>query len=182
MAVSDPPEEDMELSPPLRLGRGGSMSCCSRGRSLLKKFSHAMPAREEGGGLAGVVLALARRAAEALTLARGVAEEGERCLSAAAELDEDDEAAELLLPEEELLPLLAGVDELLDDLEEESTDDETRREGERVDRGPQLEMKPLVDGDTEAAEGPAIAGAVLLCGLACLSSARAWIDRPRMLS
>lgn len=182
MAVSEPPEGEVEVKAPPRLGRGGSISCCSKGRSLEKKFSHATLASDDGGGLAGAVPALAKRVENDLTLTRGDAVAEARCFSVAAEAldaEEDDDAAELLLPEEEELPPLEG-EELLDDLDEESTE-ETRRAGARVDRGPQLEINPLADGET-AEEGPGIAGAALLCWPACLSKARAWIERPRILA
>lgn len=124
--------------------------------------------------MAGGVPALARRADDALTLTSGEAGVEARCCSAAEEAlgaDEDEEAAELLLPDEdELAPL--ECEELPDDLDDESTDDETRRADERVDRGPQLEIKPLAEDETDA-EGLAIAGAVLLWGPTCLSRARA---------
>lgn len=174
IAVSEPPEGEVEEpNPPARLGRGGSISCWSRGRSLEKKFSHATLARDEGGGLAGEVPALARRADEPLTLTRGDAAEGDRCFSVVAALgaEDDDDAAELLLlllPEEDELPPLDG-EELLDDLDEESTEDDARRDCERVDREPQLEMKFLADGDA-AADGEAIAGVLRLD---CLSKERA---------
>jgi hypothetical protein len=99
------------------------------------------------------------------------------CLSAVApfEAAEDDEAAEPLLPDEDEPPPLPGADAFPDDLEDESTDDDTRRDDERVERGPQLEMKPRADAEevlmAEAAAESA--GAVLLCVPSCLSSERA---------
>jgi hypothetical protein len=99
------------------------------------------------------------------------------CLSAVApfEAAEDDEAAEPLLPDDDEPPPLPGADAFPDDLEDESTDDDTRRDDERVERGPQLEMKPRADAEevlmAEAAAESA--GAVLLCVPSCLSSERA---------
>ena len=183
IAVNEPPEGEVEdPKPPARLGRGGSISCCSKGRSFEKKFSHATLANDEGGGLAGVVPALARRVEEDLTLTRGDTAVESTRFSAVGAFEEEEEAAEPLLPEDDEFPPLEG-EELLEDLddEDESTDVETRRDGERVDREPQLEMKVRADGAT-AAEGPAIAGALLLCALTCLSSARAWIERPRIFT
>lgn len=174
MAVSVPPEGEVdEPKPPARLGRGGSISCCSKGRSLEKKLSHATLASDEGGGLAGAVPDVARRAELALTLTSGETDVEFACCSAALGADEDEEAAELLLPEEDELPLL--VDELLDDLDDdESTDEETRREVKRVDRGPQLELNPRDDGEATAAEGLAIdAATAFFCAPTCRSRARA---------
>lgn len=171
MAVNEPPEAEVdEPKPPARLGRGGSISCCSKGRSFEKKFSHATLASDEGGGLAGDVPALARREAVPLTLTRGEADAAPMCFSVADVLDaeDDEEAAELLLLEEDELPPLAGVEELFD-LDEERTDEETRRDDGRAERGPQLEMKPRVDVEVDVA----IAGALRLCVPACLSKARA---------
>lgn len=175
MAVREPPEgmED-EPKPPARLGRGGSISCCSKGRPFEKKLSHATLASDDGGGLAGAVPALARCAELTLTLTRGDAEVEFKCCEVAVALgadEEDDDAAELLLPEEDELPPLEA-EELLDDfdLDEESTDVETRRAAERVDRGPQLEMNPLANA---AAEVPDTGATTLFCGATCLSKARA---------
>lgn len=114
------------------------------------------------------MLALARRADEALTLTRGDAAEAERCFSVAAalEAEDDDDDAELLLlllPEEDELPPLEG-EELLDDFDEESTE-EARRDCGRVDREPQLEMKFLAAGEAEAIAG--------VLRLDCLSNERA---------
>lgn len=174
MAVNEPPEGEVEEpNGPARLGRGGSISCWSRGRSFEKKFSHATLARDEGGGLAGEMPALARRADEPLTLTSDDAADGDRCFSVAVALGAEDEedAAELLLlllpDEDELLPL--DGEELLDDLDEESTEDETRRDCERVDREPQLEMKLRADGEA-AVDAEAIAGVLRLD---CLSNERA---------
>ncbi|GAC99878.1 hypothetical protein PHSY_007481 [Pseudozyma hubeiensis SY62] len=186
MAVKEPPEGKVdEPKPPARLGRGGSISCCSNGRSFEKKLSHATLAIDEGGGLAGAVPASARREALTLALTRGDGDAESKRFSAEAALDEDEEedAAELLLPDDAELPLFEA-DELPEDLddEEESTDEETRRDADRVERGPQLEMKPLADADIGTAEGLAIAATAFLCELACLSRARAWTERPRILS
>lgn len=113
------------------------------------------------------MLALARRADEALTLTRGDAAEAERCFSVAvaleAEDDEDDAELLLLLPEEDELPPLEG-EELLDDFDKESTE-EARRDCGRVDREPQLEMKFLAAGEPEAIAG--------VLRLDCLSNERA---------
>lgn len=176
MAVSVPPEGEVEEpKPPACLGRGGSISCCSRGRSFEKKLSHATLASDEGGGLAGAVPDVARRVELALTLTSGETDvELARCSAAALGADEEEEAAELLLPEDEELPLL--VDELLDDLDDddESTEEETRRGVKRVDRGPQLELNPRDDGEATAAEGLAIdAATAFFCAPTCRSRARA---------
>ena len=177
IAVNEPPAGEVdEPKPPARLGRGGSISCCSNGRSFEKKLSQATLASDDGGGLADAVSALARRAELTLTLTRGDADADPMHSSVAAALgaDEEEDAAELLLFEEDELPPFEA-DELPDDLDddEESTEEEMRREAERVDRGPQLEMYPLADGAMLAEEGLAIAVTALLCELACLSNARA---------
>lgn len=95
--------------------------------------------------MAGATPVLVRREADALTLTMGDADAEARCLSVVVELDadEDEDAAELLLPDDDALPPLEAGDELSDDL---STEVDTRRAAERLERGPQLEMKFLAVG------------------------------------
>lgn len=131
IAVNEPPDGEVDdPKPPVRLGRGGSISCCSRGRSFEKKVSHATPASDEGGGLARAVLTLASRADAALIWSCEDAVFDRFSVAGAVGADEDEDAGELLLPEDEpLLPLPAALQELLAALDEEhSTDEEARRD------------------------------------------------------
>ncbi len=103
MAVSEPPDgDDDDPKPPHAWGAAAASRAAGAGRSLVKKLSHATLASVDGGGLAGLIPALARRRPFDLTLTSGEAVPDAMCLSAVApfEAAEDDEAAEPLLPDE----------------------------------------------------------------------------------